>query len=64
MNKTLAITAIVLVAVVMGMSTIAPAMAWEAETDDHAAKACKVLEDLEFNLVKVNSKALEKVCHR
>jgi len=42
MNKTLAITAIVLVAVVMGMSTIAPAMAWVAETDRQGTACDKV----------------------
>jgi len=39
----------VLVAVVRGMSTIAPAMAWVAETDDHAEKACDKLRDLKEN---------------
>ena len=33
MNKTLAITTIALVAVVMGMGTIVPAMAYQAEPD-------------------------------
>jgi len=64
MNKTLAITAIVLVAVVMGMSAIAPAMAWVAETDSHADEACNFLEDLEFDGIPISQKALEKVCHR
>ena len=35
MNKTLAITAFVFVAVIMGMSAIAPAMAYQAEEDRH-----------------------------
>ena len=33
MNKTIAITTITLVAVIMGMSAIAPAMAFQAEPD-------------------------------
>ncbi len=45
MNKTLAITAIVLVAIVMGMSTIAPALAYQAEADNHPGGKHKVTPD-------------------
>jgi len=35
MNKTMTITVIVFVAVIMGMSVVAPAMAFQAEPDKH-----------------------------
>ena len=62
MNKTLAIAAIVLVAVVMGMSTIAPAMAWEAETDGGKDKACDALFAAIAKGASVSPKAIAKVC--
>jgi len=62
MNKTLAITAIVLVAVVMGMSAIAPAMAWEAEPDSHKPKACAGIANAIENGGKVPVKVIIKLC--
>jgi len=62
MNRTITITAIVLVAVVMGMSAIAPAMAFEAEPDSHAETACDALFNAIANGGSVSIKALERVC--
>ena len=53
MNKTLAITTIALVAVVMGMSTVAPVLALNAEVDQASGNsrgvlkldACKAIPD-------------------
>ena len=70
MNKTLAITTIALIAVVMGMSAIAPALAYQAEADNHGGKhkahpatpdKCDILEKL-LKEGKITSQAFRNAC--
>ena len=67
MNKTLAITTIALIAVVMGMSAIAPALAYQAEADNHGGKhqatpdKCDILGKL-LAEGKITKAAFSKVC--
>ena len=66
MNKTLAVSAIVLVAVIMGMSAVAP-MIPQAEAD-HAEVACaKLMELFDGGNGPLKQKAWDKlkgpVCH-
>ena len=67
MNKTLAITAIVLVAVVMGMSAITPAMAGNHGNVPADPLPCEALDNPSDdkggeNVDKGKDKAKEKVC--
>jgi len=61
MNKNVLVLGALLAIAVLAIAPIAPAMAWEAETDGKE-KACAKLFELVAKGVPVSPKAIAKVC--